>query len=342
MPNKFVRQNTKFSAGIISTIPLLLQCLSPLAAALPTACAPCPARVEQRSPGTSSGRDHISIPAMRTTLATAGVDPDRLQCNTVVRWEPRLDAYAAQTVDGIARLWSLPEIDAARRKQARHHALGYLVRSYFEQMNHHNLGVMALRGQSTVDSQGRAHPLLIFRSGLIVGEGGSSRCFRTLIEEGRVRHVFNLYTGTFPFSDLIAAEKQLASQLGATYLDANDTSAGNWRHLVEEEKDYRKNIATAMQRLADLTRSILRPENKPPRGNIYFHCGGGMHRSGMVFGLLRRCINRDPPEVIEAEYKRHTGWISPRSPGGFEPLNLQLIRDFDCSLLQSPQPPAGR
>jgi hypothetical protein len=307
-----------------------------VAAALLAACTPCPPVVPQQPARAVPAGDS----SLRATLARGGVDPDRLECNTTVRWEPRLDAYAAQVVDGIARIWSLPSLDPARRKQARHHALGYLVRSYFEQARHHNLGAVLLRGHHYLDAQGRAHPLIVFRSGLIVGEQGkgegASRCFRTLIAEGGVRHVFNLYTGTFPFRDLIAAEKQLATRLGATYLDANDTGAGNWRQLVEEEKDYRKNIGVAMRRLAGLVRGILRPGGVAPRGNIYFHCGGGMHRSGMVFGLLRRCINGDPLDAIEAEYKRHTGWSSPSSPGGYEALNMQLIREFDCSLLTAP------
>jgi len=308
-----------------------------LLAVLQTSCAPCPVvsrpmRVEDRD------RTPPHDPTLRATIAKAGVDPERLACNTMVRWEPRLDVYAAQVVEGIARIWSLPSIETALHKQAKHHALGYLVRSYFEQARHHNLGAMVLRGHHYLDKQGRAHPLIIFRSGLIVDEPGqgASRCFRSLIAKGGVRHIFNLYTGTFPFRDLIAAEKQLAARLGATYLDANDTGVGNWRQLVEEEKDYRKNLGVAMRRLAGLVRGIIRPGGGSPRGNIYFHCGGGMHRSGMVFGLLRRCINGDPLDAIEAEYKRHTGWTSPSSPGGYEPLNLQLIREFDCALLSAP------
>lgn len=273
----------------------------------------------------------------RSVLSAASIDADRIRCNSAVRFDLGLNRYAKEIVHGIAEQWGANP-DAAARKRARHHALGYLVRSYFEQTRLHNLGVMELRGLHSVDARGVRRPLLVFRSGLVVEEGGGpSACFRSLIEHARVRHVVNLYTGTFPFQDLLAAERRFATSLGATYFDANDAAAGNWRQLIEEEKDFAKNLPRVMRGLAALIREqILAPGGAPPRGNLYFHCGGGMHRSGMVFGVLRRCFNRDPLPLIEEEYRRHTGWRSAREPGGFEPLNLELIRSFDCSLLRPP------
>jgi hypothetical protein len=315
---------------MLSRIPAVAQLGTVLLLGL--ACHP-PSPRSSPAPCASTG-DRIQPAPVRAVLAAAGIDAERLRCNTDVSWETRLDAYAAQIVDGLTQLWSVSP-EPALRKKARHHALGYLVRSFYEQTNQHNLGVMALKRRFYLDSKGQARPLLVFRSGLIVGRGSdASACFRSLIEEGGVRHVFNLYTGTFPFRDLISAEKALAATLGSSYLDANDTSSGNWRQLVEDEKDYRRHLDAAMRRMAQLIGGILRPGGQAPRGNLYFHCAGGMHRSGMVFGVLRRCINGDPIEQIEAEYKRHVAYSSPERPGGFEALNLQLIRDFDCALLK--------
>jgi hypothetical protein len=289
------------------------------------------------------GETALSGPAL-LVLRETGIDPDQVRCNSSVRWERGLNRYAKEIVEGIAEQWGASP-DPAARKRASHHALGYLVRSYFEQTRLHNLGVMKLRGLSSRDASGRERPLLVFRSGLVFEEGGGpSACFRSLIEHAHVRHVVNLYTGTFPFRDLIAEEKRFASRLGASYFDANQAPAGNWRQLVEEEQDFAKNLPRVTEGLAALIREqILAPGGAPPRGNIYFHCGGGMHRSGMVFGVLRRCINGDPLPLIEEEYRRHTSWRSEREPGGFEPLNLQLIRSFDCGLLRAAaSAPSGR
>ncbi len=277
-------------------------------------------------------------------LRQASIAPELIRCNSAVRWEEGLNRYAKQIVAGIvAELGASPDLAALKR--ANHHALGFLVRSYFEQTRLHNLGAMELRGQSWRDEKGVRRPLLVFRSGLVLEEGGgASACFRSLIQHAHVRHVINLYTGTFPFKDLIANEKRFATSLGASYFDANDAAAGNWRQLIEEEKDFRRNLPRVMRGLAAFIREqILAPGGAPPRGNLYFHCGGGMHRSGMVFGVLRRCLNHDPFPLIEEEYRRHVGWRSAREPGGFEPLNLELIRAFDCALLRgAASAPASR
>jgi hypothetical protein len=298
---------------------------------------------ESALPTTRTSRiDWISWPETRKVLGAAGIDPDRIRCNTEVRWETRLDQYAREIVKGLAAEWGVsPSKEALRR--ARHHALGYLVRSFYEESRLHNLGALALKGHFYLDEKGRRRPLVVFRSGLVVDGPGASPCFVSLIRDGAVRHVLNLYTGTFPFRDLIWAERQLAARLGASYFDAAAAPEANWRQDVEDEEAYRRNLPRVTAQIAGLIRGqILRPGGKLPRGNIYFHCAGGMHRSGMIFAILRRCLNQEPMSAVELEYKRHVGWRSPAQPGGFEALNLRLVRDFDCSLLGGPATAVAR
>lgn len=283
-------------------------------------------------------------PEQTRTLQSCGVDPRRIRCNRIVRWEPTLDRYARQLTTAIVERTGIspsPEL----RATIEHTALGYLVRSYFDQTTPHNLGVMVLRGHHFVDPRGRRRPLLIFRSAVTtarpgprrdrsLAQQGPSPCFKSLLDAGHVRHIVNLYGGTFPFHDVIAREKRYARARGATYLDLASVPELKWRRLVEQQADYRANLGEAMQRMARLIREhLLRPGGKPPRGNLYVHCGGGMHRSGMVFGVLRRCINGEPMQRVEREYRRHTDYRSDAEPGGFERLNLQFIADFDCKLL---------
>lgn len=262
-----------------------------------------------------------------------------LRCNTLVRWEKSLPRYAAAVVEEIARLWQVTPPPAAR-EQAEHQALGYLVRSYFDQVRPENLGALLLRGRSTRDEAGRERPLLVFRGAVTSTATGRSTCFDSLIRHGRVRHVINLYAGTFPFHDMIADEKRIARAHGVTYFDVADAGL-EFRRLVEHEADYAKNLGQAMAHLARVIREqVLAPGGHPPRGNVYVHCGGGMHRSGMLIGVLRRCVNQDPLSEIEAEYRRHVAWASDAEPGGFEPLNLRFIREFDCGLLRDAPAPA--
>lgn len=276
----------------------------------------------------------IEIPQLRSRLIGAGISPDRILCNAFAGWEPSLDERAGEIVDGIARIWNVTP-DKVARDRAHHHALGYLVRGYHDQVHPHNLGATVLKNHYYKDSSGENRPLVVFRSALTTTPDGQSRCFESLVRHGGVRHVINLYGGTFPFQDMIEAEREQARSLGVTFFDAAADPSLAWRKLVQHEKEYADNLPEAMRRLARLIREhLLRPQGKPPRGNLYVHCCGGMHRSGMLHGVLGRCINGASMDQLEAEYRWHTAWQSNARPGGYEPLNTRFIKDFDCSLLQ--------
>lgn len=277
-------------------------------------------------------------PTIREVLSGGGVDADGIRCSTLVRWEPSLQRYAKQVVAGIEQAYGVnPEPE--KHERAVHHALGYLVRSYYDQIAPQNLGVTRVEGHHHVNNRGERGPLLLFRSAVTTTPTGECPCFESLVRHGGVRHVVNLYGGTFPFRDMIDRERQLAAKLGVTYFDAADRPELAFRRLVEHPEDYGRNLSRAMRNLATLIRKqLLRPGGKPPRGNLYIHCGGGMHRSGMLFGVIQRCINKVPMKRIEQEYRRHTGYISDEKPGGFEPLNVRFIGDFDCALLEADAP----
>jgi len=292
------------------------------------------------SPAPGAG-DQITHPDTRLVLARGGVSPKKLLCTNQVEWDPRLNKYAKKIVAGLMDRWKATP-DAVDRKWAVHHALGYLVRTYFNHGQPHNLGAMLLKGLTYGAGSAKARPLLLFRSGLTIGATSPRACFESLVRHGQVRHVINLYGGLFPFGDVIASEKAAASRLGVSYFDASEHPELCWRSLVEHSQDYQQNRAQAAARLGSLIRDhVLRPRGEAPKGNIYIHCCGGMHRSGMLFGVLRRCINGDPMALIEEEYRRHTVFRSPREPGGFEPLNLRFIREFDCMSLKIPAKEGG-
>ncbi len=281
-------------------------------------------------------QDRVTHPATRQALAQAGVPPDSLRCKSVVTWDANLDRYARQAYEGLARRFSLT-LPPEEQQRAVHHLLGYLVRVYFERSRPHNLGVMALKGMSYAAPGGARRPLLIFRSGLTLGAQRPLQCFDSLLGPGGVRHVINLYDGSFPFDDVIDNERQAAARKGVSYFDIRQHRELGWRQLVEHPAHYAQNVARAQANLARLIREqVLRPGGAPPRGNLYIHCCGGMHRSGMLFAVLRKCVNGEGMETITPEYLRHTGFTSPQAPGGSEPLNLRFIREFDCRLLSAP------
>jgi hypothetical protein len=56
------------------------------------------------------------------------------------------------------------------------------------------------------------------------------------------------------------------------------------------------------------TRAQTRAETggNKPAGNILIHCCGGMHRTGMLFAIIRRWVNDDPIDDVLADYRRHS------------------------------------
>jgi hypothetical protein len=247
-------------------------------------------------------------------------------------WYSELNQYADKGAEEIAGILKV-ELDAEQRKATSRILLGYLVRSMFEHLKPNNLGVMRLKGHFFADDD-EQHPLLIFRSGVMTDADQPGSCLQSLLSAGRVRHVINLYGSSFPLHDYIDLEMQAAEAAGGTC--HNDAKSGQpWRELVEKPDKYEKNVKIAMQRIAELIKTqILLPGGRPPHGNILVFCGGGMHRTGMTYGILQRCINNDPMDKIEETYKRHTAYRSEIEPGGYEELNLRFIREFDCQLLK--------
>jgi hypothetical protein len=313
--------------------------ISMLAIATAAACAH-----EQAAPAPSTaavvpaGRPSRPCPIPQTLSAEAraallehGVSPAELACNSFVEWRPELNGYGERAAREIAAKWGV-EADEQKLKAARRVLLGYLVRSSFEHHLPNNLGVMRL-GALTWDEAGTARPLLLYRSSTHTDADQPGSCFQSLLTRGKVRHVVNLYAGTFPFDELLEEERQAAQAAGATYHD-EAREARPWRALIEEEEDYQANRALAMERAAAiLNTQVLRPQGAAPRGNVLLHCGGGMHRTGMLYGILQRCINQTPMAEIEREYKAHVAYTSEQQPGGYEPLNLRFIEEFDCALL---------
>ncbi|PIE17577.1 MAG: hypothetical protein CSA65_08505 [Proteobacteria bacterium] len=293
-------------------------------------------------PTSRATQNHVTDPLTIAELRKGGLHAERIRCNGRVLWVPQLHRLAKEAAAELARRERRPLSKAQHKKNTRV-VLGYLVRLVFQVMDTQNLGAMQLRGRSYKDARGQEHPLLIFRSGVTTDVTRKASCLHSLLTAGRVRHVVNLYGGTFPLHEFIRAERQLCEKLGATHHDDAADKRVEWRKLIKTEASYEKNRLLAMKRVAKLiNQHILRPHGKPPRGNIYIHCGGGMHRSGMVFGVLRRCINGAEMSRVEREYKRHVAYRSPQRPGGYEALNVRFIREFDCKLLTPPSPATCR
>lgn len=275
-------------------------------------------------------------------LRQGGVEPQALACNRDNRWGQTLRPDSIEGAADIAALLPAPlSSDEALRKKLQGLVFWRMVRAVLIEGDNNNFGVIALRDRSYVDKDGVRRPVLLFRTGLTPAPDQPGSCFHSLLRAGGVRHVVNIFDGEIPVKDLVEAEARAAAAAGASYHTATDEAQGGygpWRDALRKRYDDPSERAKASAAVARLIREqILLPGGQPPTGNLHVHCGGGMHRTGMIVGIIERCVNRTPQEEVEAHYRYHVGYRDPQHPGGQEEGNLKFLRDFDCSLLQGAQ-----
>ena len=274
-------------------------------------------------------------------LAADGVDPKALaRCTHDRRWGstlgPDADAGASDMMKAIGPELAPTADRAAVEKRLRSLLFWRMVRASLLEGDNNNVGMLPLAGRTWTDAKGRKHPVVVFRSGITPHPDAGGSCFDELLSAGHVRHVVNLFDGEIPVADLVAEESKNAAEHSATYVTASDDPAayGPWRDLLRKSYDDPAARQRAMEGVARLVRDqILAPGGKPPTGNIHIHCGGGMHRSGMIAGVVEKCVDRLPMATVEAHYLWHVDWRDAEHPGGAEDNNLRFLRDFDCKLL---------
>ncbi len=283
--------------------------------------------------------DQALLAPEAAAFAQAGIDPALVRCLPRQRWSTTLrgDARftAGQILDELARLGvAIPDDKReAVRKQLVDTVFWRMVLTQILDGQMHNLGAARLGDHKNANGK----PLLLVRTAFTPDPEAADSCVAGLVRAAGVRHIVNLYSGPMPTHALEASERKAVTAAGGSYYTARDDPHGNWREdLREDAGEARK---AAMVAVADLIRTqILRPGGGAPKGSVHIHCGGGMHRTGMVFGVFERCVNGTPWPVVAEGYKRHVGWRSDAEPGGFEPANLQFIEHFDCSLVQAARP----
>jgi len=290
------------------------------------------APVEANAPPPESSEHQVDA-ATAAVLERSGIGARQLRCNSRALYGVNLMSLARDAVSTVATQWEVqPDPEGAH--EAARTVLGYMVRANFVEHRPHNLGAIEVRGYRVKDEAGE-RPLVLFRSGVLVDVGEPESCLHSLIGEADVEHVVNLYAGSFPFYDFIDAEAAVIRAHGGTH-HSEPRTGRSWRNLIEEPAEYAHNREQAMRAVARLIREqVLLPGGEVARGNVLLHCGGGMHRTGMVYGIIRRCINGDDMSVVEDDYKQHVAYQDAETPGGYESLNVRFIREFDCRLLQT-------
>ncbi len=279
-------------------------------------------------------------PGFWQSVKDSEIDVDCITCNSQNRYGSLLKSSADDSAIKLRNklLPFFKELDPGQKKhlidELEEHIMWAMVRGVLIEGDNNNFGVHVLKGKFWTDVNGKKHPLVIFRTAFTPSPEKKDSCFRSILECANVKHVINLYDGEMELDDLIKAERETSALLGASYVRTAELGYGHWRATIRENpnKNEKRDIATKnFARL--INEQILRPGGEEPKGNILIHCGGGMHRTGMVIGVLQKVINGMSMEEIAKTYSYHVGYRNKGHKGGFEQGNLDFIAEFPAELL---------
>ena len=179
-----------------------------------------------------------------------------------------------------------------------------------ELTEHQNMGGARFRFPSGIEKT-------VYRGSFLTA---NLACLDGLVKERNVRSVVNLYRGELQSHIELAEQEVRAFE-----------SFGGRAYLQILNYTYRLDHQTKealFQRVAEIARLV---EAAP--GDVMIHCFGGMHRTGVLFGVLQKCLNHVPIDQVLDEYRCHTDWKSAERPGGASQENETAIREFPCELL---------
>lgn len=174
----------------------------------------------------------------------------------------------------------------------------------------------------------------VFRSSIL---SRNLPCLAQLTKEKRVSTIVNLYTGDLINEDQLALEEQneFARMGGKNYihsLNFSDQPRPPLTTLFSGESskaiDQKGGIADIHERIARIVQMIAVAD-----GNVLIHCVGGIHRTGVIYGVLQKCVNHVPLDQIVDDYKKHVGWeLGKASQQLYRPIDVELIRSFECKV----------
>ncbi|MEN8223591.1 MAG: protein-tyrosine phosphatase family protein [Acidobacteriota bacterium] len=286
--------------------------------------------------------DNGSVPpGFWQSVKNSGIDVDCITCNSQNRYGSLLKSSADDSAVKLRNklLPFLKELETGEKKhlmdELEEHIMWAMVRGVLIEGDNNNFGLIVLKDRYWTDEAGKKHPLVIFRTAFTPSPDKKDSCYRSILECANVKHVINLYDGDMELDDLIKGERETAALLGATYVRTAELGYGHWRASLRENPEKNDKRDKATKNFARLIKEqILKPGGESPKGNILIHCGGGMHRTGMVIGVLQKVINGVSMEDIAKIYSYHVGYKGKDHQGGFEQGNLDFIAQFPAELLK--------
>ena len=160
----------------------------------------------------------------------------------------------------------------------------------------------------------------VFRGSIL---SNSPDCLKQLVQEQGVKTIVNLYSGNLINEDQLATqERDLIKKWGGE----------NYLHILNFSDSPDPNQKQTLETIKDRITQIIQAIAASP-GNIYVHCVGGIHRTGEVYGILQKCVNRVPIQQVLADYEKHAGGTRLNNRE-YRPANVEILQTFDCQRLE--------
>lgn len=150
---------------------------------------------------------------------------------------------------------------------------------------------------------------------------GNPTCIQNLVKTKGVESIVNLYSGD------IGAHIQLANDERLIFEKAGGHSY--FQVLNYDYKLARTPENTVINKVVEIIKTI---ESAP--GNVFVHCFGGIHRTGIAFAVMQKCLNKLPIEQVISEYRCHALYENEARQGGRKEENELVIQHFPCNLLK--------
>lgn len=165
-------------------------------------------------------------------------------------------------------------------------------------------------------------PKKVYRTAMLMGNIG---CLDELINVHGVRHIIDIANPiSYDTEPWTKREKKYFFELAPSletsqYIEIPDLY---YKYKNEKEKEF------AYQRVVEIIYKI-----EDLDGPVLLHCLGGEQKTGVIYGIMQKCINKVPMSEIIEEYKCHTAWQSPQNLGGYRQWNVDFIKNFPCEYL---------
>jgi hypothetical protein len=167
-------------------------------------------------------------------------------------------------------------------------------------------------------------------------KGDKRKCLSNLVKAHNLTDIINFYDGHFSNKDaLMKSEREM-------FLGKKGVGGKHYAHLkgYEYRLNYDNFEGDPLIKSIDVFKNVKKVISSisKAKGSVLIHCFGGMHRTGIVYAVMQKCLNYKQKKIskeILLENQCHVKYDGPEKKGGFQQENIKLIQEFPCNALNS-------